>query len=549
MDPSGRRCCRVSFCDLWAQGNRPFCSSHARRWRTAGHPDLERFIRDCEDHGRPRFDFRQLQLQVRLELQYALQCRSDEGRIKTQPELAMRVVRVVARSGVESLLDWPEATWRRQFPGGERSWGGAEALLAFALDRLDELKHGRGWEVEFPRDVWRLRNLGINGPNARLRFDRVPQPWLKALAKRWLRLRLSNGLSVTQAARDAAAVTCFAEFLASSPVPVTRLADVDRYVLERYLAYLATRRTTSTAIAAIGSLNSLLQAIRQHRWDDTLPTTAMFFPDDYPKRPKRLPRWLAEDVMAQVEQPANLDRWPDPAGRLVTLILIRCGMRVGDACALAFDCVVHDAQAAPYLRYLNHKMKREALVPIDEDVEQQIATQQRRVLDRWPEGTPVLFPQATANPDGRKPLNPSSYRNQLNRWLACCDIRDQPGPEGRPVHLTPHQWRHTFATRLTNRDVPQEVVRVLLDHDSLQMTGLYANIHDQTVRRHWEQARKVDIKGEEVRLEPDSPLADAQWIKHRVGLATQALPNGYCGLPIQQRCPHANALLTELTSL
>ena len=26
--------------------------------------------------------------------------------------------------------------------------------------------------------------------------------------------------------------------------------------------------------------------------------------------------------------------------------------------------------------------------------------------------------------------------------------------------------------------------------------------------------------------------------------ATQALPNGYCGLPVQQTCPHANACLT-----
>lgn len=248
--------------------------------------------------------------------------------------------------------------------------------------------------------------------------------------------------------------------------------------------------------------------------------------------------------MVQVERPANLDRWPDPAGRLVTLLLIRCGLRVGDACALAFDCVVRDAEGAPYLRYRNHKMKREALVPIDEDLEQQIAAQRRRVLDRWPDGTPVLFPQATANPDGRKPLNPSSYRNQLRRWLACCDIRDRPGPQGRPVHLTPHQWRHTFATRLTNRDVPQEVVRVLLDHESLAMTGVYAKLHDQTVRRHWEQARKVNITGEQVTIDPDGPLAEAQWAKHRIGLATQALPNGYCGLPVQQTCPHANACLT-----
>ena len=34
-----------------------------------------------------------------------------------------------------------------------------------------------------------------------------------------------------------------------------------------------------------------------------------------------------------------------------------------------------------------------------------------------------------------------SYRNMLNSWLDTCDIRDE---HGRPVHLTPHQWRHTF---------------------------------------------------------------------------------------------------------
>jgi hypothetical protein len=33
-------------------------------------------------------------------------------------------------------------------------------------------------------------------------------------------------------------------------------------------------------------------------------------------------------------------------------------------------------------------------------------------------------------------------------------------------------------------------------------------------------------------------------MQHRLGLATQALPNGYCRLPVQQPCPHANAYLT-----
>ena len=112
------------------------------------------------------------------------------------------------------------------------------------------------------------------------------------------------------------------------------------------------------------------------------------------------------------------------------------------------------------------------------------------------------------------------------------------------MHLTPHQWRHTLGTRLINRDVPQEVVRRILDHDSPQMTAHYARLHDTTVRRHWEAARKVDIQGHVVVIDPDGPLAEAAWAKQRLGRVTQALPNGFCGLPVQQTCPHANACLT-----
>lgn len=45
-------------------------------------------------------------------------------------------------------------------------------------------------------------------------------------------------------------------------------------------------------------------------------------------------------------------------------------------------------------------------------------------------------------------------------------------------------------------------------------------------------------------LTAHGPLGRAQWAKTRYGIATQTLPNGYCGLPVQKSCPHANACLT-----
>lgn len=43
---------------------------------------------------------------------------------------------------------------------------------------------------------------------------------------------------------------------------------------------------------------------------------------------------------------------------------------------------------------------------------------------------------------------------------------------------------------------------------------------------------------------PDGPLAETNWAKQRLGRATQALPNGFCGLPAVKTCPQANACWT-----
>lgn len=552
--------CAVPGCIRTARG-RGMCSAHQLRWRNEEKPDLAHFIATTDPRIAGRFgtgpapdavpafecqvNLAALCPQLKLEVQYLLQCRRDEQLAQTPVSTVARMVRLLAGLPVASLLDHDEPTWRSSFGRSAPKDAGPRALLIYGFRKLEDLAEEPGWESEYPRDVWRLRRLGTrtgDGSPSRLRFDRIPQPWLKDLAKRWVRWRLSAGLGATAAARCVTTVTRFAQFLADTRVGVDRLADVDRAVLERYLADLhAEFAARPVHRSHIGLLHAFLQTIRQHNWDPSLPATATFYPEDYPKDGEHLPRAVAEHVMAQVEHRSNLDRWDNPTYQLITLILIRCGLRVSDALKLPFDCIAVDADNAPYLRYYNHKMNREALVPIDEQLQQLIGVQQQRVLHRWPGRVPVLCPRPLTNPEGHKPIGATTYRDALHRWLRRCDIRDE---HDRPVHLTPHQWRHSLGTQLINRDVPQEVVRKILDHDSHAMTAHYARLSDTTIRRHWEQAHKVNASGETVMLDPDGPLAEASWAKQRLSRATQALPNGYCSLPLVKTCPHANSCLT-----
>ncbi len=534
--------CRIGYCSLWAQGTSVFCHGHDNRWKSNGRPDADEFAAACENPGpgHEHIDLRRLPAGLRLEVQYVLQCRGDEQTARLPPREVQPLVAVLAAAGASSLLEQPEEWWAgRPAPAHGRGW---RAFILDARRRAEALAFGAGWDTEYPRDTWRLCNLGTGQPEATISFAGIPQPWLRELAKRYARWQLATGLSASTAGSGARAVTRFADWLASLPEPAGGLAGVKRPLLERYLAVLHAEMGGQVRHASyVGALSGFLRAIRQHGWDDTLPASAAIFPEDVPARGARLPRALAAHVMAQVEQPANLSRQANPACRLITLILIRCGLRISSAAGLAFDCTVTDADGAPYLRYYNTKMKREALVPIDDELCQQIGEQQQRVLQRFPAGAPVLFPRQNGNLKGRKPMSGHTYRGALYRWLENCDIRDE---HGQPVHLTPHLWRHTLGTVLINRDVPQHVVQKILDHDSPLMTALYARLSDKTVREHWEKARKVNAAGQPVQISPGGPLGDAAWAKQQLSRATQALPNGYCQLPLVKTCPHANSCLT-----
>ena len=168
----------------------------------------------------------------------------------------------------------------------------------------------------------------------------------------------------------------------------------------------------------------------------------MIFPEDYPRQGPRLPRALAGHVMTQVEDPANLDRWDSPAYRLITLILIRCGLRITDVTAIPADCTVRDADGAPYLRYYNRKMKREALVPIDDELESLIAGQRERNRARWPGGPRSCSPAPRPTSTAPGPIAGGTYRDSALPVAGRLrhPRRARPARAPNPPSVAAHTW-------------------------------------------------------------------------------------------------------------
>jgi hypothetical protein len=312
--PSPPDACAVPGCGRWAMPATPFCHTHYQSWRRAGRPEPGEFAAARADPGLgcEWIDVRCLPGRLRLEIQYVLQCRGDERQSRLRPVTVQQILRDLAATGAASLLERTEEEWAEPGPRGISARGGRQFTLD-ARARIEQLAFGSGWEVEYPRDKWRLRNLGIQPGKevAAIDFAPIGQPWLAALAKRWCRWRLSAGLSAGEAAQGVRVLRRFSAFLAAH-APGGGPASIDRTLLERYLADLAASLSPSSCQGHVSALSGFLRDTRRHGWDDgSLPATAVFYPEDYPKLGQRLPRAVAAHVMGQPRLPAD-HHDPDP---------------------------------------------------------------------------------------------------------------------------------------------------------------------------------------------------------------------------------------------
>ena len=410
----------------------------------------------------------------------------------------------------------------------------------------DQDRHGDtgagALEAPYDADRWCADELGIaSGPGrSSVTFVPISQPWLRQGAKRSARHRLALNHAFNTVIGGALSLKRFSAFLASCDPPLTAPWQVDRALVEHYLAWL---RPLPLAEATKSNsrvfLRQFLEENRRYHWVEGIAADAVLYPDKVATRHSRLPRFIPEPVMAQLESEANLAKLP-PSFRHLVVVITETGLRAGDACGLAFEPVVADSAGWPCLRFACSKMRAEQLVPLSARAVEAVRAQQDHARRKWPSGSPWLFPSRY---DPSRPYGAGVFRWAFKDWQARIGLHDG---AGRPVRVTPHQLRHTLGTRLVNKGVPQHVIQRLLGHASPAMTGLYAQLHDATLRQEFERycRSRVDVEGRLIGFDPDAATADAEWVKHNLSRVADTLPNGYCGRPPQQDCPHPNACLT-----
>ena len=218
---------------------------------------------------------------------------------------------------------------------------------------------------------------------------------------------------------------------------------------------------------------------------------------------------------------------------IMYFILYCTGMRISELCQLKVDCLAV-IKNKYLIKYYQPKMKKEVFNPIPEALYYLIEKRANSLVENKSE---YLFP-SPANKN--IPMSRQYFTEEMQELLKPFNIKK---PDGSEYIFRGHDYRHTIATDLLERDIPTHIIQKALHHESPEMTLAYAEYRDDRRRRKFKEF--VNIRGEYEPIKDyitEEVYITTEWL--RINIRAQALPNGFCGIPVKMgECPNANACL------
>lgn len=250
---------------------------------------------------------------------------------------------------------------------------------------------------------------------------------------------------------------------------VTRVSQVTRMLLRRYVAYLGERRYARRSIARkVSALRSFLEWATRHGLLEANPAMGL----GTPKLERPLPKVLRAREAARL---CELPPEDDPLGlrdRAIIELAYGSGLRVAELCGLDID----DLDPKRRVLIVTGKGRKQRRVPVSDPaaraVERYLTVRGRIPAKAPATASPALF----LNRRGGR-LGPRSVRAMLERRLR--------GAGQTPVG--PHVLRHSFATHLLDGGADLRTVQELLGHENLATTQIYTHVSMERLRDVYEK--------------------------------------------------------------
>ncbi|SDS49760.1 site-specific tyrosine recombinase XerD [Agrococcus carbonis] len=266
------------------------------------------------------------------------------------------------------------------------------------------------------------------------------------------------------------------------------VTDASAITGEDVAAFRAALADRALAASSVARHLSAVKAL--HRWlvDERVAAEDVARDQRPPKLPQRLPKAISVSQMQRLLEVAGADVDPgdgsgdgsaasdgaavDPArlrDRALLELLYATGARVSEVIALDVDAVPPADAEHPLIR-VTGKGAKQRLVPI--------GSYARAALDAWlVRGRAAL----AANGRGTPALLLGVRGGRLSRqaaWEIIQRVAEEAGVPG----VSPHTFRHSFATHLLEGGADVRVVQELLGHASVATTQIYTHVTADTLR-------------------------------------------------------------------
>ncbi len=251
----------------------------------------------------------------------------------------------------------------------------------------------------------------------------------------------------------------FANYSSSqSLVPYSRSA-VDRYITEIHKKY-----KPKTVKRKIASLKAFFHYLDYCELLDENPLAKLDLRFREPKMlPKTIPFYVIQEYLSviyqQYRQEERLCRKRMVLRDIaVNELLFATGVRISELCSLAVSDV--DLKNGNILIY--GKGAKERLIQIGNTEVIAILTEYKKEFSENMNTSGYFF----VNRRGNR-LSEQSVRFMINHYVSLAGIS---------IHITPHMFRHSFATLLLEEDVDIRYIQKMLGHSSITTTEIYTHV-------------------------------------------------------------------------
>ena len=224
--------------------------------------------------------------------------------------------------------------------------------------------------------------------------------------------------------------------------------------------YLSTRRQLSERSQArlVSSLRSFFDWMVKEGYISDNPCDRV----EAPKLGVYLPNVLSEEEVDRIIRCVDTSSWMGKRDRAILEILYGCGLRVSEASGLRISSLFLEQG---FIRIIG-KGNKERLVPIGEMA--------MEALEAYMEDRPV--PAAKA--DDLVFLN--RFGKSISRVSLFKIVKKYTLAAGIMKEISPHTFRHSFATHLIEHGADLRVVQEMLGHENIATTEIYTHVDSST---------------------------------------------------------------------